>query len=63
MSAYPVVEVLLVTVIVGWSARYAWRELAPVIRASLQRREPGQGKACGSACSGCESGESPKGKA
>ena len=59
MSGYPVVEVLLVALIVGWSARHAWRELAPAIRASLQRREAGQGgKACGSACGGCGSGES-----
>jgi len=57
MNGYPVIEVLLVAAIVGWSARYAWRELAPVIRASLQRRE--SGKACGSSCGGCDS-DSPR---
>ena len=45
MSGYPVIEVLLVALIVGWSARHAWRELAPAIRASLRRREAGQGAA------------------
>ena len=53
MSLYPIFEAIVIALLVGWSLQKAWRTLVPAIRMALRRDS---GKACGSACSGCESG-------
>jgi hypothetical protein len=54
MSAWPLVEGLLLTLIVGWSLRTAWRVLVPAVQAALSPAP--RGKACGSGCQACDSG-------
>lgn len=56
MSLYPIFEAVLITALICWSLQKTWRTLVPAIRTALRRDS---GKACGSACSGCESGSPP----